>query len=82
MVTVLHWKWHANGFVPSSKCFGGYKTVKFTGKPIQIDDPTVNTLCPTVSIYGNLSVEANFGDDSTKPFKCDLVKCAAEIFFE
>jgi hypothetical protein len=50
------------------------KIVKFTGKPIPIC-PTVDTLFPTVSMDGNISIEANFGDDSAKPFKYDIKKC-------
>jgi hypothetical protein len=37
--------------------------------------PVENCLLPTIKIGGDLSLEANFGDDSTKPFKFDILKC-------
>jgi hypothetical protein len=54
--------------------------VKSTGKPIPINS-TVDLLYPTVSMLGtgfgdgNCSVEANFGNDSAKPFKYDIENC-------
>jgi hypothetical protein len=53
--------------------------VKFTGNPIPIN-PTVDILYPTVSMAGNASVEANFGDDSAKPFQYDINKCSGLMF--
>jgi hypothetical protein len=48
--------------------------LKFTGKPIPINS-TMDHLFPTLSILGIASVEANFGDDMTKPFRYDIDKC-------
>jgi hypothetical protein len=56
-----------------------YKIVKFAGKQIPINS-TVNPLYPTVSVRGNVSVEANFGDDLAKPFKYDIKKCPGMVF--
>jgi hypothetical protein len=55
--------------------------VKFTGKQIPIN-PTANHHYPTVSMYGfgNVSVEANFGDDSANPFKYDIKKFPGIVF--
>jgi hypothetical protein len=52
-----------------------YIIVKFAGKQIPIN-PTVNTLYPTITIMGKVTVEANFGDDQqAKPFKYEIKKC-------
>jgi hypothetical protein len=40
----------------------------------------MDTLYPTVSIYESASIEANFGDDSAKPFKYDIKKCPGMVF--
>jgi hypothetical protein len=53
--------------------FIAYKIVIFAGKPIPINS-TVDILYPTVSMFGKLSFEANFGDDLSKPFKYDINK--------
>jgi hypothetical protein len=60
--------------------------VTFTGKQIPMKS-IVNPLYPTVSLYGSgddgynhISVEANFGDDSAKPFKYDIKKCPGMVF--
>jgi hypothetical protein len=50
-----------------------YQIMKFTEKQIPINS-TVDILYPTVSMLGNVSVEANFGDDLSKPFKYDINK--------
>jgi hypothetical protein len=41
------------------------------GKQIPIKS-TITTLYPTISMHGNVSVEANFGDDLAMPFKYDI----------
>jgi hypothetical protein len=47
----------------------------FTGKQIPISH-IVDSLIPTVSMCGDVSVEANFGDDQqAKPFRYDIEKC-------
>jgi hypothetical protein len=53
--------------------------VKSTGKPIPFNS-TVDILFPTVSMAGDASVEANFGEDSAKPFRYDIKKCPGIVF--
>jgi hypothetical protein len=79
IVHFLHCKWNFNGSVLSSLVILiiSYKIAKFTGKPIPINS-TVDSLYPTVSMYGgfgNVFVEANFGDDSAKAFQYNIYKC-------
>jgi hypothetical protein len=50
------------------------KIVKSIGKQIPIS-PTASTLYPTITTTGTFSVDANFGDDSAKPFRYDINKC-------
>jgi hypothetical protein len=35
----------------------------------------VDKLVPTVSLWNDMSVEANFGDNPAKPFEYDIKKC-------
>jgi hypothetical protein len=56
-----------------------YKIVKFTGKQIPITS-TVDSLYPTVTLYEDASVLANFGDCSAKPFCYDIKKCPGLVF--
>jgi hypothetical protein len=51
----------------------------FTVKQIPID-PTADRLFPTVTLWKNVSVEANFGDDLAKPFKYNIEKCPGLVF--
>jgi hypothetical protein len=56
------------------------KSNQFAGAPILIS-PTVDRLYPTVAIHGNVSVEANFGENRVvKPFKFELDKYLASVF--
>jgi hypothetical protein len=52
--------------------------LNFTGKPIKIS-PLVDRLFPTVNINYD-SVEANFGDNSAKPFNYDMKMCPSLFF--
>jgi hypothetical protein len=47
--------------------------LNFIGKKIPIGNPG-DSLYPTVRLC-DASVEANFGDDSAKPFRYDIDKC-------
>jgi hypothetical protein len=47
--------------------------LQFTGRQIPIE-PTGDHLFPTVTIW-DMTLEANFGHDSAKPFKHDIVNC-------
>jgi hypothetical protein len=58
----------------SSDCFLAYFINYFSGRQFPID-PTVDHLLPTVSLWGDMSVEANFGDNPAKPFEYDIKKC-------
>jgi hypothetical protein len=53
---------------------GFAKIVKSAGKPIPIKT-TMFLLYPTASMRENVSIEANFGDDTAKSFKYDIDKC-------
>jgi hypothetical protein len=53
--------------------------IQFTGKQIPIIHPAGDDrLYPTVS-FRNLSLEANFGNDLSNPFKYDVIKCPGLI---
>jgi hypothetical protein len=43
----------------------------FIGRQIPIS-PSVDRLFPAIEMFNALSLEANFGDDSAKPFKFDV----------
>jgi hypothetical protein len=47
---------------------------KFAGRKIPIT-PTVDRLFPTVKMFENMSLEANFGDDPVTPFEYDIKNC-------
>jgi hypothetical protein len=49
------------------------------GKPIPIN-PSVRRLYPTVTVWKDTSLESNFGDDPTKPFRYDIAKCPRLAF--
>jgi hypothetical protein len=53
---------------------------EFAGKKIPIS-PVENCLFPTIKICGDICLEANFGDDPTKPFIFDILKCPELNFF-
>jgi hypothetical protein len=44
------------------------------GRQIPID-PTVEHLFPSVPLWDDMSVEANFGDNPAKPFEYDIRHC-------
>ena len=56
-----------------------YKFVKPTGKQIPFNS-TVDILFPTVTMYYHNMAEANFGNDSGKPFKYDIKECPGLVF--
>jgi hypothetical protein len=55
-----------------------YKIVKFSGNQMFPINPTIGYLYPTVTVCGNFSIEANFGDNAAKPFCYDINKCSEE----
>jgi hypothetical protein len=54
--------------------------LNFTGKQIPINPATGNCLIPTIALWDHVSVEANFGDDSAKPFKYNVETCPGLVF--
>jgi hypothetical protein len=56
------------------------RMLNFAGKQIPINPETGNCLIPTIALWDHVSVEANFGDDSAKPFKYDIKKCPGLVF--
>jgi hypothetical protein len=53
---------------------------KFAGKQIPINPGTGNCLIPTVCIWDDVSMEANFGDDTAKPFKYNVETLPGLVF--
>jgi hypothetical protein len=47
---------------------------KFAGRKIPIN-PTVDRLFPTVRLFANTTIVANFGGDAAKPFEYDIHNC-------
>jgi hypothetical protein len=58
----------------------GLNQLQFTGGPILISTK-LDRLYPTVAIQGNVSVEANFGENlAVKPFKFEIDKYLDSVF--